>query len=294
MNAAVETNEQVLNQYGLNWNVEKRRLAFQDNEGVYHNTEDFGLVRSDNNFNLGVCKKDYHPFQNTMVLQTLRDFSDQYGFQIEKGGMFREGRRIYFQIRIADNVKVGRDSVEQYIFAANSFDKTVQLSFGYTNTVISCQNTFNRVMKNDVSYRFKHTTGSEKKVLEIPMLFEQHFNFRKQVNETYQNWADIKIPSGMVEDMLMHLLKEEHIATPEDMKLISTRKVNILTSLRSDIESEIKAKGDTIWGLFNGVTFNANHTRVVKNRENSRNESILIGNGNKMMNEAYDYLLANV
>ena len=282
------TNAQILDQYNLNWNVQKSRLFFQDEKQEFHPTQDFGLVRTDTNIALGVCKKDYHPFQNEVVLQTLRDFADKYNFQITNGGFFNHGKRIFFQIKIDDKLRIGNDTIEEYIFAANSFDKTVQLSFGYTNTVVSCQNSFNRMLKNDVNYRFKHTAGAAIRALEIPELFEQHFAFRQETNETFRKWADIKIESGMIDDLMAYLLATDTIATPEDVAALSTRKANILGQLQVDIAGELNTKGDTLWGLFNGVTYHVNHTRVVKNRDNARLESILVGTGHRMMTKAFE------
>lgn len=284
----MKTNATILNDYNLNWEVQKSRLFFQSEDGNYHPTQDFGLVRTDTNVALGVCKKDYHPFQNEVVLQTLRDFADKYNFRITNGGYFNQGKKIFFQIKIDDKLKIGRDIVEEYIFVANSFDKTVQLSFGYTNTVVSCQNSFNRMLKNDVSYKFKHTAGAAVRVLEIPELFEQHFQFRQETNEIFRNWTDIKIESGMIEDLLAYLLNTDRIATPEEVAELSTRKANIYGQLQNDIAGELNAKGDTLWGLFNGITYHVNHSRVVKNRDNARLESILVGTGHRMMTKAFN------
>jgi len=280
-----QTNSQILEQYGLNWEVEKKPLFFKNSDSNPVYTKEYGLIRTDKDICLGVCKEGYHPFQNKVILETMKEFADRYNFKVSNGGEFSEGKRIYLQIKIDDKLRIGRDTVEEYLFAANSFDKTTQLSFGYTNIVVSCQNTFNRMMKQDVAYKFRHTSNGAVRVLEIPNLFENHFKFREYTNNQFREWADKKVHQDMIDDLLKHLLETDKIDSPE---LLTTRKVNILTQLRADIKSELDAKGDTLWGLFNGVTYNANHSRVVKaSKTNARMESILIGEGNRIMTKAF-------
>ena len=278
------TSETILDQYGLNWEVEKRILSFPTSDGSFKESEDFGLIRKDKEICLGIVKKGYYPFQNKVILETMRDFSDKYGFKVENGGEFSDGKRIYLQIKIDDKLRIGREQVKEYLFAANSFDKTTQLSFGYTNVVVSCQNTFNRMMKSDVAYKFRHTSDGAVRALEIPHLFENHLKLREVTNNQFREWADKKVHKDMIDDLLMHLMDTDTLAPAE----LTTRKVNILTQLRADINSELSAKGDTLWGLFNGVTYNANHSRVVKtSKSNARLESILIGEGNRIMTKAF-------
>lgn len=286
----MKTQNQILDEYKLNWEVRKMPLVFVDetDNGKYHPTDSFGLVRMDNHLSLGVCKKDYVPFQNEVVLNTLMLFGKEHGLEITNGGMFNNGRKIFFQLKINEKLKIGRDNVEQYVFAANSFDKTVQLSFGYTNIVVSCQNSFNRMLSTNVKYKFKHVTGSTTKVLELPNIFEQHFNMRKETNEMFRQWTDIKLPQGIIDDLIMYLLNTDRVPTDEEKGEISTRKLGIFKDIQESIAKEITEKGDNLWGLFNGVTYYANHVRVTKNRENARQESVLIGTGNRIMTQALD------
>jgi len=285
------TNSEILTEYNLNWNVRKARLSFEDENGVYLPTGEFGLIRSDNNKCLGVAKEGYHPFQNENVLNVLRNFADKYDLPFHKGGTLGGGKRIFFLLNVGIS-KVGNEGIRDYIFAANSFDKTCQMCFGYTNTVISCQNTFNRVMKYDVSYKFRHTLNGEEKILELPGLFEAHLGFRQQINETYQKMEGIMIPSGLTEELIAYLTNTDVLATnlnTAEFDDLSTRKKNIISQLNNDINGEINAKGNSLWGLFNGITWYANHSRTVK-KSNTKDESILVGTGHKLMNDAFDFL----
>lgn len=285
------SNTEILSQYDLNWTVKKSRLHFEDENGVFIPTKDFGLVRSDNNVCLGVAKEGYHPFQNESILNTLREFGNKYDLPIQKGGTFGGGKKIYFLLNVGGG-NIGGEKTREFIFAANSFDKTCQLSFGYTNTVISCQNTFNRVMKYDVEYRFRHTANGEEKILELPGLFERYLGFKQETNATLEKLSGVYVTAEVMESLVAHLTDTDILAVnglTEGFKELSTKKKNIITQLHRDIRSELNAKGETLWGLFNGVTWYANHSHTVK-KTNTKDESILAGTGHNMMNKAYDFL----
>ena len=51
---------------GLNWTVEKKRLGFTDNFGVFHETDSYGLVRDKDSAFYGICKDKYQIFNESI------------------------------------------------------------------------------------------------------------------------------------------------------------------------------------------------------------------------------------
>jgi phage/plasmid-like protein (TIGR03299 family) len=284
--AAVLTTAQVLANFGLNWTVEKKPFLFKGGDGEMHESDYFGLVRSDNDTVLGHCKDSYRAFQNQLILETMQAFAKDHGLEVERGGCFGGGKKVFLQLYIPDDMRIGKDEVKQYIFAANTFDHSARLSFGYTNVVISCQNTYNRALK-DTSIRIKHTKSGEDRIIELPTLFADHLQLRKETNEMFQVWASKPATKKMAQELIAQLTGTDMaLATAAARAEMSTRSRNIMEGLEMSINKEMKEKGDTLWGLFNGITYYANHVKSHPKRDNGQLESILVGTGNQMMTKA--------
>lgn len=278
--------KQILKDHNLNWEVEKRQFLYDGGNGNKIESDYFGLIRTDNDACLGHCKGSYFVAQNEFIARQLKQFGDKHGFEVAKAGYFNGGKKVFFQLRVPNKVKIGGDQCEQYIFAANSFDHSCKLSFGYTNVVISCSNTFNMALRQS-AVRFKHTTSAEQRIeLELEPLFEEHFDLRNETNKMFNEWSGIEIDKSIKRDLIAYLTGTDKMMTHKEREELSTRRRNIVEALEDSIDKEINAKGDTLWGLFNGVTYYVNHEKSHPRRENGKMESILVGTGNKMMQDA--------
>lgn len=281
------TTAALLAQFGLDWKVNKMPFHFTGHDGKDHASDYFGLIRSDNDTVLGHCKDSYRAFQNELILDTMKKFADDHGLSIENGGCFGGGKKIFFQLYIPNDLKIGRkgDAMKQYIFAANTFDHSARLSFGYTNTVISCQNSFNRALK-DTSIRIKHTESGEGRIIELPTLFAEHLQLRKETNEMFLVWDSTPATKKMAKELIARLTGTDAQLTDTKRAEMTTRSRNILEGLEMSIAREMKEKGETLWGLFNGVTYYANHVKSHPKRDNGQLESVLVGTGHQMMNNS--------
>jgi light-regulated signal transduction histidine kinase (bacteriophytochrome) len=57
------------------------------------------------------------------------------------------------------------------------------------------------------------------------------------------------------------------------------------------IGSEMSVKGETLWGLFSGVTHYTSHVMPTPKRENARLESKYVGNGGNIDNDVYESIV---
>lgn len=280
-----KSEKELLAEFGLNWTADKKPFLFKGNDSEMHESDYFGLVRSDNNEVLGHCKGSYRAFQNELILATMAKFADEHGLEIERGGALASGKKVFMQLYIPNDMQIGKDNVKQYIFAANTFDQSARLSFGYTNTVISCQNTFNRALK-DTAIKVKHTDKGEAQIIELPSLFNEHLQLRKTTNEMFQVWASTVATKEMTKDLVAYLTGTDKNMTQVERDALGTRSRNIIEAIEMSVAREMAEKGDTLWGLFNGVTYYANHVKSHPKRDNGQMESILVGTGAQMMNDA--------
>ena len=103
----MEQIKEFLDQSNLNWSV--RQEAIQTESGIIVNGS-LAVVREDTNQVLSVMSDGYHPYQNYDLLETLFKVSQQTGLELKKGGSFKDGARVYFQLK-SGNLKIGRAHV---------------------------------------------------------------------------------------------------------------------------------------------------------------------------------------
>lgn len=270
---------ELLEQTATNWTVNKLPLVTQD--GLP--TESFGMFRNDNNLWLGTIGKQYEPIQNFEIVETLIATTEEIS-EKHKGGMLFNGKKVYYQSEI-DPIQVANDEVKRYVTILNSHDGSSSLGFGFSNTVVVCQNTFYKAMK-DVQ-RFRHTTSARERIEIARKQVREILLAENEVMETYQRMADKKISNNAIKMVVADLFdfKPEDFENPvEDF---STRKVNDIAKFKAIMDSEFASHGETLWGLFNAVTWKTNHADT---KRNNQIENVMVGSGYKKNNSAFKIL----
>src|SRR6056300_1742414 len=80
--------ENTLDRFGMNWTVDKRPLTFSEGVDV-HETDFFGVVRSDNKKCFGAFTKQYETFQNSELAELVLNVADVIGKPVTHGKMFK-------------------------------------------------------------------------------------------------------------------------------------------------------------------------------------------------------------
>lgn len=270
---------ELLEQTATNWTVNKLPLVSQD--GLP--TESFGIFRNDNNLWLGTIGKQYEPIQNFEIAETLIATTDEIS-NSHKGGLLNNGKKVFYQTEI-DPVAIDRDEVKRYLTILNSHDGSSSIGFGFSNTVVVCQNTFYKAMK-DVQ-KFRHTTSAKERLEIARKQVREILLAENDVIETYKRMADKKVTNNAIKMVVADLFdfKPEDFENPvEDF---STRKVNDISKFKEIMDAEFASHGETLWGLFNAVTWKTNH---VDSKRYNQLENVMIGSGYKKNNSAFKIL----
>jgi len=281
----MKTLSEFLKDFKLNWKVTKKSLFYKFKNRV--KTSDwFGLVRSDNGVNLGICKGVYEPVQNSELLKTLLKIGKDLGFELKTGGYINQGEKTYFFLENPEPLTIGKDTIIRSIFALNSHDRSQMVSFGYANKVLSCQNQFNKFYNNS-KFQFKHSKSAKNKMAQIPFNFQQYLKVQQRVEEIFKKFVNTPIKDNLIKDLTIYLFELEK----KDPQEYRTRLKNKLHAFKSAINHEINSKGSNLWGLFNGVTYYTNHkTKFSNKKHNSALDSIYCGAGYTLSNKAFEYL----
>ena len=257
--------QEVLEQTGLNWNVRQEVMTTASGIVV---PDRKAIVREDTNQVLAVHGDGYYPYQNHQLIELLDKVATKVGIEVHSGGMFGEGKKVFIQLK-SNDMKLGNDRIDGYITGVNSFDGSTSLAFGPSNITISCQNTFFGAFRS-LETKVKHTKNMEYKIDDFCRGLEQvmkeeiaMFDSIKRMSET----RFTKDEQDMVTKILFNIGKEVNL---NDGEALSTVIKNKIERYSQDMLSELKDKGDNMWGLFSGVTKYTTHS--MSDKDNSENK----------------------
>ena len=252
MNEQVKT---LLDKTNLNWTVRQEELQTISGISIPNKK---AIVRDDNNTIVGVHSDGYQPYQNHELMDLLHQVSGRTGLEIHRGGDFKGGGRIYVQLK-GNDFKLGNDRIEGFLTGVNSFDGSTSLAFGHSNTTISCQNTFFRVMSG-LQNKVRHTKSMSLKVEDICRRLDVVLEEEKQTFKYITELSETRFDDLIKEKVTRKLFGIKPEINLMDEDALSTRTRNNLSRFYIDLNGEIQGKGDNLWGLFSGVTKYTTHS----------------------------------
>lgn len=241
---------------------------------------------------LNSVKKGYTVSQNKevveLVLKGMQPFGDQ--LTVQKGGSLNGGRRIFLQLAIEGDAKVGSDTIKRFVTIIDSNDGSTGLSVGVGDLTMSCTNQFFQFNKSGIS-RMRHTAALAQRILEIPYLIETALAQSINQIETYNRFVGVKVDNTVKHQLVKHLIGLCEIDPIADINNASTRVKNSMDELYSMIAIETAQKGKNLWGLHSGVTRWTTHSKSAPRRENGRIEGIMVGTNYKTNQKSFDFAL---
>ena len=267
----------VLEQTGLNWTVRKEDLV--STSGLI--TPNSGVFRNDNNEWLGTVSKKYTPYQNGELVKTIVDASNHIGLYVESGGILNKGKKVFVQLGLPEEF-IGNSSVKRYITALNHHNGLGSVAFGSTNTVVVCQNTFYRAYKE--LQKFRHHANAFDKIKMAVMELNNTIKEDVKLMETFKLMASIK----MEDEVIDKVVKECFAVDLNSNTDATARQLKKRDSILQSIQTEQGLEGNTMWGLFNGVTRHTNHGVT---RSAGKLDYIMSGQGYITNLKAYDTIV---
>lgn len=283
-NTGVTTTEDatkdLLSRFGLNWTVSKQPLTLPSGKP----TGFFGIVRDDVEHTFATAREGYEVFQNAELLELVNTSAGKLGLSIDRGGLFKKGGLVYLQLESGSVKGIGKnnDTIKKYISAMNSHDGSMSLKWGTTNITISCSNTFWRAcgqMQNSV----KHTIAMRNRIEETTKQILGVLDAEKSLYDTLYKFADAPATKQNIVDVNKMVLGVDIMGKTDDM---TTYQINRLRDLSNAITSEMNEKGETLFGLFNGVTKYTTH--MMTGGELARQQSKAIGSGYRFDNAVFN------
>lgn len=268
--------KQILKDNGLDFTIEKEQLIGKDSGRI---TPYYGLYNGKTNECINTCKVGYTVSQNedilNMVLKGISKFGNQ--LSVSKAGSINGGRRVFLQLAIDAKSKVGDDILTRYVTIIDSNDGSTSLSVGIGDEVAHCLNQFFKFYKAGEA-KFRHTATIEQKIATIPHLIELALDKSLEQVKIYNKFQSTPLTKALAEKVIDEVLSFENLLD------LTARQQIIHDNLMTAIKIERDYCGDTVWGLFNGITRFTTHMQSVPKRNNGREESLINGTAyNKAM-----------
>lgn len=285
-NANADQVATLLDRFGLRWKVEKAPLILPTGE----DTGFFGVVREDNRKTFATCKEGYVPYQNSELAELLVRISQKTGYEIHSGGMFNGGGKVYLQLNTGNEIKgIGANgtTVKGYVTGINSHDGTTSLKWGAVNFTVCCRNTFaaaGKALQNSA----RHTTSIHNRVEESIMQIKGVNMLERSIFDKFIKLADVPATKDGIARVVRSVTDVDITITQAAAKdKYSTYQLNRSGELLTSISKEINQKGQTMWGLFSGVTHYTSHVLPTPKRDNARLESKYTGSAFTIDNQAF-------
>lgn len=276
----------LLEKTGLNWEVKKERL--------YHDTgiqtNFYGLFKypSADDVVPSTCfatvKDRYRVFQNWELADTIVRATEGMGIDVTRGGQLEMGRKVYLQAELPDEY-VGKSGVKRWVTVLNSHDGSSSISFGSTNQVVVCTNTFYRAYKD--TEKFRHTENAKERIEVAIRQFQETIREDERMFETFKRMSETRPNESIVEAVINKMFNMDIKNTTAEE--VSTRRKNQIHQFAQAYNIERDLEGDTVWGLFNAVTRYTNHMAVPAKA--NKDAYLMTGSGHDINNIAYDTIV---
>jgi len=288
------TVKEILSASQLDWEVEKVPLVHESNNSMFMDSGYYGIRRKDNQEILGVCTKQYQETQNEQMIERAMQIADQVNFdyKFSKAFAVNGGRKIFAEFEVPTTRIAESTGYKKYIYVVDSNDGSIGLSYGISNTVLSCANQL--YLFASKGNTVKHTKNININADEIAgRLHEKLMDFDRAIDYSKNRSIDDSTVRELVR-RVMKLPVYIHSEEYNDDKIVSKKTKNKVDKLLDCIAKETTEKGDTGWGLLNGVTYYTNHVLENKERDPHGIEKLLFSNANKINKIAWDYVNSNL
>lgn len=282
--------QEILSTHGLDFSIIKRPLISLE-DGEQFISPYYGLYNSKSGECINAVKEGYTVSQNADVVELVLRGIEKFGtkLSVSKAGSINGGRRVFMQLQIEGDSKVGDDIIKRYVTVIDSNDGSTGLSVGIGDFTMSCQNQFFRFYKEGDA-KFRHTATLNEKIKSIPTLIERALNESMRQVEVYRKFVSTPVTQMLAHKMVKSVLGYDRVITStEELAKLTQKSVNIMDSLYSHIDKETEQKGMNLWGLHSGITSWTTHERKAPKRDNGKWEDMLVGTSYKKNQQSYEF-----
>lgn len=261
--------ETMLVQAGLDWQVLKKQMKFEDKDHVLHPVEDYyALVRDTDNKSLGICGSEYIPTQNKQAMDFFKKWTEAGHMQLETAGALDGGRRVWALAKIKDSFSLFKeDPVSGYLLLSSPHIWGKSLLVKFTPIRVVCQNTLTMALNTESGETFRMPHRYEFGA-DMMRTAEEALGIASDKLKAFEAQAKLlaktKCDAQMYYRYLMklfdpkalQLLAEEDQLTVADL---NRNAYNVSTYLHTQPGHDMKSSNGTWWGALNSLTYWVDH-----------------------------------
>jgi len=276
----------ILDNSGLNWEVKKEEVIHPSGMPTgFHGLFRYELDSNEPQKCFSMVKDRYAVFSNYALADTIVRATDELSIDVNRGGQLNGGAKVYLQAQLSD-VYIGKSDIKRWITVLNSHDGSSSISFGSSNTVVVCENTF--YMAHRGLNKFKHTDSAQHRIDNAIAELRSSIIQDNKLYDNFERMSELRPNETVLQAVLDKIFVIDSANAKKDD--ISTRKANQINQFAKAYTIERDLEGDTLWGLFNAVTRYTNHM-VNHNSIEDKQEYIMTGGGYKINALAYDTIM---
>lgn len=263
----------------LDWTVEQRPLYYPDVEGKFNRLIDkVAIIRSDNNYPLGVVSEGYETVQNKELLSLVNPLVQEGVLTIENMGYLNNGAKVFIQSKITKDFQIVGEDYSAYMTILNGHVGNACVAIGSSNIRVICQNTFAMAYSN-LSEKYRHSEGVNERVLESSTVVD----YVNQSMAAYSVNAESLASTRCSKDQFHKLLEKSYDKEVKDMR------ENFVDTLNRLFYDGVGTEGKTLYDAFNAITFYGSHES--RKTEGGRFNYVNFGQGSKISQRAMEVAL---
>lgn len=253
----------------------------------------FVNYRSDNNTPLGIVGKAYQVLQNKEAFSFFDPLVDKDEAIYHTAGALGKGEKIWILAKLPDYIKVGKDDIiEQYVLIYNNHDGAGSVVACVTPVRVVCNNTLTMALRNTTNkVSIRHTKNVEDNLKEAHKVLEISNQYTEELSSIFNRMALTEVNDKKINKFLDSLYPKN-----EDTDFITEGdkiKEAIKEAFFSGVGQEMKTTKDTVFGLYNAVTYFTDHQKVYKSAD-AKLKSVWFGGSANLRQKAFNNAFAMV
>ena len=259
--SSAKTSQEVLLAAGLNYQVVKAPMFYQDGEEFKEYPDKVYTVNDSTKEIIGVVSPKYEICQNSEAFSFI-DYigSDCEGFEYVKAGETSKG--LVYIIAKIPNVTILGDAVTPYIIFQNSHDGMNSVKATISPLRIICQNQFNvSFRESSNTARIVHSSQMDNKILTARTMMKDVANYMKNFNVTAETLATKHIQSDDVVKIFNEVFKYDPNKSIRQIANFEKDRSEFLACYNNDDNQNFVG---TAWGVINGAADYLTHHRSVR------------------------------
>lgn len=234
------------------------------------------LVRSDNNCELQVCKKDWTPLQNSEAFSWFDPLIADGDIELSAAVSLKKGKKVAITAKIKDAGLdvVNGDKVEGFLLLFNGHDGNLGVGVRFTNTRVVCHNTLQMnlaqmgKLSSEGSFTWsgknasiKHTKNVKANMEAVRNALDIHKRAFRETIESYRSMAQVQLKAGDFEKFVAATMRgHAKFDSPLELRCYD----QLVQNFESGLGVEIPGVGGTAWAAYNAITDWTTHQRGKK------------------------------